>query len=179
MGLSLAARTLFGVSLVLAACATVPRNFRLEPGERWIDIFDCAFDADDHAFVGDPARPLQPSVRVILHEIGHAISLARLGQLGFEAMRVSLGEMNEAMANARAALAPTQNGEFETPVLRSFLALPGARSGFTPYGRTNPTESFAEAFSLFRADPDACRRISPEVFGFFASGAHLPAATGG
>ena len=45
-------------------------------------------------------------------------------------------------------------------------------TGFTVYGRWNSDEAFAEAFSLYRADPDACQRISPPVFAYFDAGRH-------
>jgi Mlc titration factor MtfA (ptsG expression regulator) len=51
--------------------------------------------------------------------------------------------------------------------------VPGAASGITSYGRTSPAEAFAEAFSLFHADPDALRRVSPEALAFFERGGHL------
>jgi hypothetical protein len=59
-----------------------------------------------------------------------------------------------------------------SPVIAEFDQV-RARNGFTVYGRWNSDEAFAEAFSLYRADPDACRRISPQVFAFFDAGRHL------
>jgi hypothetical protein len=177
-------------------------RFHAERALRWIEIYDCAFENDEHSFVGTPERPLRPSVRVVLHEIGHAVSFAALtdlvarvlsgheqvtslvsefNRLGrrvhpeelerFEAMRSGFEEINAGFTQVTRVLAAPD--QVQTPVIRAFALVPGARSGLTPYGRRSPVEAFAEAFSLYRADPDACRRISPEVYEFFASGRHL------
>ncbi len=60
-----------------------------------------------------------------------------------------------------------------SPLLAAFAELPGAKKGPTPYGRTTMDESFAEAFALFKVDPDALRRISPEMVAWFVAGEHL------
>lgn len=46
--------------------------------------------------------------------------------------------------------------------------------GPTPYGRTSAGESFAEAFMLWKLDPEALERVLPGAGAWFASGAHLP-----
>ncbi len=57
--------------------------------------------------------------------------------------------------------------------MTAFSRVPGAASGITSYGRESAAEAFAEAFSLFRSDPDALRRVAPEVLDFFQRGKHL------
>ena len=61
------------------------------------------------------------------------------------------------------------------PVLRAYRSARDHAKGPTPYGRTSLSESFAEAFALFRADPAALRRVDPGAFAWFESGGHLRA----
>jgi hypothetical protein len=117
-----------------------------------------------------PARSELPALFDEYNELGRKVSAEEAPH--FEAMHEQLQEISAVMEQARRTLEPMATAAFETPVIRAFMSVPGARSGFTPYGRTSSRESFAEAFSLFRADPEACRRISPEGFAFFASGGH-------
>ncbi|HXZ85951.1 MAG TPA: hypothetical protein VEI82_10730, partial [Myxococcota bacterium] len=181
-------------------------NFSLDQEQRWVEVYDCAFDADRYAFVGPLDQPLAPSVRIVLHEIAHALSGAQLGDLlvdvatsqreaqqmvdefnqlgahvprdevprvqqlqdGIQKLQGDLGRWQQKLEKA------DQGG---TPVVRAFLRLPGASSGFTSYGRTNAAEAFAEAFSLCRTDPEAGRRISAQVCAFFESDAYLEPAS--
>lgn len=61
--------------------------------------------------------------------------------------------------------------EAPSPVLAAFAAL--GEEGPTPYGRTSPEESFAEAFALFKTDPAALSRAMPKAAAWFAAGSHL------
>jgi hypothetical protein len=54
-----------------------------------------------------------------------------------------------------------------------YAALPGATDGPTEYGRTTSEESFAEAFALYRIDPESLRWISPQTHAWFAQDEHL------
>lgn len=65
----------------------------------------------------------------------------------------------------------------EGPVHAAFLAVRGPDKGPTKYGRTDVEESFAESFSLYKADPEALRRIYPDVLDWFMSGGHIQAMT--
>jgi hypothetical protein len=177
-------------------------HFSLEQEQRWITVYDCAFETDGFAFVGPLERPLPPSVRIVLHEIAHALSGAGLGDLIAD-VTLSQREIQDMVAEFNRlgrAVAPSEvprierlQGELQamqadllrwqeklqgadqlgTPAVRAFLELPGASSGFTSYGRTSPVEAYAEAFSLCRTDAEAARRISPQVCAFFASDAYL------
>jgi hypothetical protein len=60
----------------------------------------------------------------------------------------------------------------QPPMEQRYAALPNALAGPTPYGRTAPTESFAESFALYHVDPESLRRIAPEVHAWFAAGEH-------
>ena len=173
----------------------------VEGTERWIELYDCAFRDDDIVFVGSPRAPERASVRLILHEIGHAIASApvhdfnrALQELADDGKKTS-AEYLETRAHALAAdrraldeiavrlgkvaarlqaLAKRLAGVHATgPAVTAFGRVPGAASGITSYGRAGPAEAFAEAFSLFRADPEALRRVSPEALEFFQRGEHL------
>jgi hypothetical protein len=196
-----------GRGAVLAIAGARSRHcghFELEADQRAIYVYDCAFDTDRHAFVGPLDRPLAPSVRIVLHEIAHALSAAHLGNV--------LADLTTSQREARAMVeefnalgrrVPPQEVErverlqtdiqalqadlgrwhekiqgadyLGTSAVQAFLEIPGASSGFTSYGRTSPVEAFAEAFSLCRTDPEAARRISAAVCDFFESGAYLEA----
>jgi len=58
-------------------------------------------------------------------------------------------------------------------LIEAFRELPGAKQGPTPYGKTDLDESFAEAFALFKVDPAALARFSPQMHDWFAAGEHL------
>ena len=180
-------------------------SYQWQQGERWIEIYDCAFATEDFGFVGAADHPFAPSVRLIEHEIGHAIAKRRIADLldrmlqhnndartlaeeynrhkaipaeqinRYKAMRDKVAVIAEVMNRWNAAV--TASGGAASPLLAQFDQV-RADTGFTAYGRWNSDEAFAEAFSLYRTDPDACRRISPEVFAFFEAGRHLPAGQG-
>jgi hypothetical protein len=59
------------------------------------------------------------------------------------------------------------------PVLEAYGKALGKASPPTVYGETSAKESFAESFSLYRADPAALKRLLPQVYDFFARGGHL------
>ncbi|MBN2797973.1 MAG: hypothetical protein JXX28_02385 [Deltaproteobacteria bacterium] len=64
----------------------------------------------------------------------------------------------------------------QSPVLTAFIAL--GEEGPTPYGRTDPEESFAEAFALYKTDPDALKRAMPRTAAWMTGGGPLRAAVG-
>lgn len=92
------------------------------------------------------------------------------GSIGDEQAAVAAldGRIEEAFAEARRM---TRGG----PVIDAYLAAVGSGASPTDYGRQSETESFAEAFALFRADPAALRRALPEAHAFFARGGHIEA----
>lgn len=63
----------------------------------------------------------------------------------------------------------------EGPVIAAYVQARGPERGPTKYGRTADSESFAESFALFRADPAALQRIYPNVHAWFTSGGHMQA----
>lgn len=59
------------------------------------------------------------------------------------------------------------------PLLESYWKAHGTRPAITRYAETSPKESFAESYSLYRADPAALKRLLPDVFAYFERGDHL------
>jgi hypothetical protein len=173
----------------------------VEGDERWVEIYDCAFRNDDIVFVGSPKAPELDSVRLILHEVGHALASAPVRDFNRDVLRLADDgkETGAAYLVLRAGASAAEQhaldeiaaplpkvaqrlqalakltGEAHSagPAVTAFSRVPGAASGITSYGRTSPAEAFAEAFSLFHADPDALRRVSPEALAFFERGGHL------
>jgi hypothetical protein len=173
----------------------------VERAERWIELYDCAFRDDDIVFVGSPKAPERESTRLILHELGHAIASApiydfnrALLQLSADGRKTS-AEYGELRAHAspeeqrtldqiaaplpkiaarlQAVAKLPADAHHANPAVTGFSRVPGASSGITSYGRESPAEAFAEAFSLYHADPEALRRVSPEALEFFQRGEHL------
>lgn len=65
------------------------------------------------------------------------------------------------------------------PVLAAYERALDGKPAPTRYGEASLRESFAEAFSLFRADPAALRRVLPRAFSWFEGGGHVRAITAG
>ncbi len=63
----------------------------------------------------------------------------------------------------------------EGPVLASYRKALGGKPAPTTYGETSIQESFAESFSLYRADPMALKRLLPRVHRWFFKRGHLKA----
>ena len=60
----------------------------------------------------------------------------------------------------------------ECPIIAEWRALRPRRQWPTTWS-TNAHESFAEGFALFKTDPDALERVSPEALQWFRSAGHL------
>jgi hypothetical protein len=61
------------------------------------------------------------------------------------------------------------------PVIDAYARVIGRKSAPTAYGKTSIRESFAESFSLYRADKAALRRLLPKVYDWFHAEGHLKA----
>lgn len=168
-------------------------------GAARIELYDNLIVADRYMFVGPPQSPLPASVRLVLHEIGHALADASYAAAQRDLMAaVSEYQTDENKLSkwieTREGDAPTvaEVDEFldkihrvevsvhrikhvgaEGPVIRAFRRARGQSRGPTRYGEDDIEESFAECFALFRADPDALRRIDPDAFAWFSAQGHL------
>jgi len=112
-------------------------------GRGLVLLYDDGLLGDALNFTGTPSAPRPYFVYVLLHEMGHAL--------------VDAGP---------------RRGQPST-LLQRYAQLPGVAPGVTTYASASPSESFAESFALFHADPDALRRCLPEVHDWFATGQHL------
>lgn len=170
-------------------------------GAARIELYDNLLHADRYLFVGPPHAPLPASVRPILHEIAHALADASYTAAqrdliaavsDYQSDEKKLGKWIE----TREGDAPTETevDEFldkihrvevtahrirhvgtDGPVIRAFRRARGQSQGPTRYSEDDIEESFAESFALFRADPDALRRIDPDAFAWFSTHGHLSA----
>ena len=61
------------------------------------------------------------------------------------------------------------------PVLAAYARVLGRSQAPTVYGESSIRESFAESFSLYRADPRALDRLLPAVLAWFKADGHLKA----
>ena len=149
----------------------------LEGMERWIEIYDCAFRDDDIVFAGDPRAPDRASVRILLHELGHALGTEPVHRFFLDAQRLMddarAVDSHELADRLRTAVARVTAKHLPGPAVTAFSKLPGASGGITSYGRQSPAEAFAEAFSLYHADPEALKRVCPAALEFFERGGHL------
>lgn len=93
------------------------------------------------------------------------------------ALRTRIDAQKQAIAahNQRHTRAQELEQRSGGPVLAAYLAARGPKRGPTKYGRKDIAESFAESFALFKADPEALRRIYPEAYSWFAAGGHMRA----
>lgn len=171
-------------------------------GQARIELYDLMVATDDTTFCGTVDAPRPSSVCVLLHEIGHALAdtsntsalddLAtarsslqadleplrqRVSQQGPDAP-VSAGEVNSLVHGVERLYATHERVQHlgkRGPVLGQYRWARSVRKGPTPYGATDLAESFAEAFALFRSDPEALLRIDPGAHAFFLHERHLHA----
>lgn len=83
---------------------------------------------------------------------------------------------NEAAQNAPRQKSIAEQYERElSPVIAAYRIARRRGNDPTPYARTDDEESFADAFALYRADPEALLRISASLYECFAGDGHLQA----
>jgi len=86
---------------------------------------------------------------------------------------------SEAIERDKAKLARLSNRALrlskEGPVLAGYRKALAGKPAPTVYGESSIQESFAESFSLYRADPMALKRLLPRVHRWFANRGHLKA----
>ncbi|MEE2789094.1 MAG: hypothetical protein VX589_17295 [Myxococcota bacterium] len=170
-----------------------------------IEVFDSAFQADRWQFVGSAQAPRRASIRIVLHEIGHAIekhdsvrAYCRY-ERAYKALNKRIKAFNTSQKRAgrseqkkrrsaqeyRAIEVEKERLERQVedieavnergPMLAQYLSILAGKSPPTRYGERSTHESFAESFSLFRSDPDALGRLLPRVLAWFQRGEHLNA----
>ena len=165
-----------------------------------MEVYDQAFMASDQVFVGPLAEPRPPALRIVLHEVGHAVARARGFETGLEfrqharvlqgladqltrlGARVTQPELEflegiqERIAKladgVRRANPAVARARRESAELQAFRAASGR--GVTVYGRTSLGEAHAEAFALALTDPEALRRADEAALAFFRSERRAP-----
>ncbi|MCC6811430.1 MAG: hypothetical protein IT381_28630 [Deltaproteobacteria bacterium] len=155
----------------------------------WVNVFDQAFLFDKEQFMGSVDAPKSDSAGVVLHEIGHAISDARMREAGI-ANKVLSDDYNKrkgepgsddrfkkADAAVRKLLAvDAANKGPGRPAERALAAVLDPKKSPTPYGKKSANESFAECFRIYKLDPDAMKRVSAAAHDWFKSGAYVQIA---
>lgn len=84
-------------------------------------------------------------------------------------------EMKRAEQSYETHTARVQEAWVQSQVRGAYARTRGEEPGPTRTGQESMEQSFAESFSLFRADPEALRRIYPAVYDWFARDEHVEA----
>lgn len=155
----------------------------------WVNVYDAAFNFDKEMFMGSVDAPVADSVGVILHEIGHAISDARLREMGiankaladeYKAKKGTAGDderFKKADGAVRKLLAfDAANKVPGRPTERALAAVLDPKKSPTPYGKKSANESFAECFRIYKLDPDALKRVSAQAHDWFKTGEYVKIA---
>jgi hypothetical protein len=153
-----------------------------DPPSLW--FFDRAFAHEDQAFVGPVAAPLPIGVMTALHEFGHLLAdwpVRVAYQEWLEAWEIARDARGSVVGDAARAAADERKRAYrrigrERAVIDAWEELRAGRRGPTSWAFRDPDESFAEAFALYHADPDALERALPGAVAWFDSGAPLIAA---
>jgi hypothetical protein len=148
----------------------------------WVNLYDATFLFAQEQFTGPVASPRPEALIPLLHELGHAIADARFREKGlvnkaaadaFKAKPDDQALYKEADRLVKQMLANDRANQQGRPVEKAFAAVFPPKRSPTRYGKGSAKEHFAECFTLYKNDPDALKRVSPEAFEWFASGKHV------
>ena len=157
-----------------------------------IKMYDCMRGATDEKI--RLGTDVKSGADTIIHEIGHAMEYGRL--------RLALEEASDAKkeyerikreldsaktADAKASISKklkvaekTKNDAdkkvskiFSTPSLETFKKLISGKPPLTPYASTNLKEAFAEAFMIFKVDPEKLKKANKPLFKWFNEGGFI------
>lgn len=144
-----------------------------------IHVYDGAFDAARWSFVGPPDDPTSAPVMTLVHEFGHVLSDApivaawRRKMVAEREHEAARGEdVDRTAAMVRLAHRDIRGFGSRGPVIRDYAELRRAGAWPTTWS-TDVFESFAEAYALFRVDPEALQRVAPEAYRWFDNNGHL------
>jgi hypothetical protein len=149
---------------------------RYDPDKHQITMFDRAFAGTVVRYDKPGAGFSPPSVRTVLHELGHAVDLMplRAAAAKFESERDPAKAQAAKMQRDRAAAEsgerlPDTKASGIGPASTAFKAA-AAKDGskaITAYGAKDALENYAEAFSLYYADPALLKALRPNTFQYF------------
>lgn len=152
-----------------------------------ITYFDGAFSHDGSTFVGE-GQPY--SERTLYHEIGHALlgwadrvvwrqlddavklynqTIDRYNAASWSDQHKMSGELDAARKDYEAAKARFKYHSDLHYVEQRFKGRPSP----TEYGETNAGEFHAEAYSVFKTEPERLAEFDTDLHGYFASGDYL------
>ena len=155
-----------------------------------ISMYDACF-ADPEA-VSDKTAGIDTGQFHILHEIGHAMQQAELrnaneaqkaankkyneavdkynkaGEADQKKMKPSIDQMGKASNDAVEAMKNSQGRS-----LKDFEKLIQGKDVLTEYSKNSVQEAFAEAFAIYKADPQGLKKINRKVYDWFAKGGYL------
>lgn len=190
----------FGFRRMKAGGGTSAAFYHRQDSGVMIDVFDILYSSRRSAFIGSPDAPMADPVRTLLHELAHAIAdsqgraIALVANAAVADARAAQAKMKEAPsdetkldANQKTKVAnelrKKSNASDKAEIAaggrlveREFAKILDPAKSVTQYGRTNQTESFAEAFWMFKADLDALKRLSPAAVEWFTAGNHVKVA---
>ncbi|MEE2644299.1 MAG: hypothetical protein VYD19_05150 [Myxococcota bacterium] len=159
-----------------------------------IYIYNRAFKIRRSTFMGSISAPKPTVAAVLVHELGHALHRLRdrrmwcryqreIAALDARIKRYNRsankrqGELQAIEAEKRGikSLERALKAEGAGPVLSAYRAAVSRGRAPTRYGESSLAEAFAEAFALYRIDPAALKRVSPEAHRWFSGDGHLRA----
>lgn len=150
--------------------------------EYTIEFWKFCFDGTSDTPVGTKAG-VTPGVPCILHEIGHAMMYARsrpyMEAMYFQnkyqkefdkasadkqkGMKPKLDELKRIHDKAEAAYNKNPSVESE------FVKLVKGKPPLTPYSKKNEREAFAEAFAIYKLNPDLLKKKNLKLYQYFKS----------
>ena len=162
-----------------------------------IHLFNRAVMAERYTFVGSSSQAYPSTTFSIMHEIGHALHSApsrrvhcRLTQ-EYKDYKKQVNQANRTKNRSKRqhrvkAVKATEKDLKQTrkrvkdlqergPVLEAYQKVIGRSPPPTYYGESSLKESFAESFALYHLDPQALKRVLPNVYAWFNARGHLQA----
>ena len=151
-----------------------------------IEFWDSCFDGSSETDI-KPIPGTLPGVACIVHEFGHVMEFGRIKPLNVaiynqdkfykmyndpstkktEEMKTKMKELmaithrEEALNNKK----PTVESEFEK--------LTKGKPPLTEYSKTNEEEAFAEAYAIFKLNPDLLKNKNLKLYLYFAKGGYF------
>jgi hypothetical protein len=134
------------------------------PDRHAIRCFDDAFTVGPVWFANG-----SENVRVVLHEIGHAIDYAQHRVAHGLSIKASDDTSRKAAEDAEKNAKYLSGGDNANSAYQAAVKADGG--AITAYGETKradgPVEDYGDAYSLYTVDPDLLKSLRPHVFAYF------------